>query len=193
VKWELGQPQVPTEQNQTLQISLPPVSQYQTITNYTQSPLSPMSASIYASITNLDQGYNSHDLATLNSLTEHDITIKNTTNFNNTGHTTPPPPYCEVASPGLLDTSKESGAGSDTCTLVELVPSPPVTSIPNHVEVLLTTLQPFNPVSSHLDTNITGLNNSPMLNNYYTPNSSYNQYSSYYANAIGGPVSRWNS
>jgi len=181
-----------------------PAAQYQQ--PYTSSPLSPVSASLYESISNIQYGgadnSTTANLAPLTPLSIPDeksqLTnlIKESSNFS-AGNSPSASPYgtSPVATKEFYQSSSKveiPEPGPQYLTEVEPAsPAQPQTQQSTaHVEAMLTTLQPINPSNLLSNLETSGFGTQGLFNSYY--NNSYNQYSSYY-NYSGTPVSlKWN-
>lgn len=178
-----------------------PQAQYQQ--SYSSSPLSPVSASLYESISNIQYAGSENTGSNLAPLTPLSIPdeksqltnlIKESSSFS-AGNSPSASPYgsSPVATKEFYQSKVEiPESAPQYLTEVEPAsPAQPQTQSSAHVEAMLTTLQPINPSNLLSNLETSGFGTQGLFNSYY--NNSYNQYSTYYNYSTTTPVSlKWN-
>lgn len=206
LKWEVVRPEeagTPCSEPQLSQINTQPpnviIPQAQYHQSYTSSPLSPVSASLYESISNIQytSTENTANLAPLTPLSIPDeksqlTNIIKESNFS-AGNSPVASPYCTspVTTKEFYQSKVEIPENAQYLTEVQPAsPAQPQSHSSAHVEAMLTTLQPINPSNLLSNLESPGFGPTSLFGNYY--NNSYNQYSPYYSYS-GAPVSlKWN-
>jgi len=208
LKWEVARPAeagTPCSEPQSIQINTQPpnviIPQAHYHQSYSSGPLSPVSASLFESINNIQYASTEStvNLAPLTPLSIPDEKSQLThiikeSNFS-AGNSPVASPYCTSpvrTTKEFYPSKAESTDNAQYLTEVQPAsPAQPQTHPPAHVEAMLTTLQPFNPTNLLSNLDSPGFGPTSLFNNYYS-NSSYNQYSPYYSYS-GAPVSlKWN-
>lgn len=206
LKWEVVRPEeagTPCSEPQLSQINTQPpnviIPQAQYHQSYTSSPLSPVSASLYESISNIQytSTENTANLAPLTPLSIPDeksqiTNIIKESNFS-AGNSPVASSYCTSPAQTKEFYQSKVEIPENAQYLTEVQPASPAQPQPHssaHVEAMLTTLQPINPSNLLSNLESPGFGPASLFSNHYY--NSYNQYSSYYPYS-GAPVSlKWN-